>query len=144
MNRLKRGTALIATCALMTLSGCAMGIEKEYEMDIKCPYIAIVEEGDGYNGSDMIAVIHCKRGMSLYNYYIQLPDEELDKMQELYNSLGGFAVANFSPEHLKAKKTTDITKFTLQEGQFNEDDKLVKDLTVSDHGYKFISWDAFE
>lgn len=100
---------------LLCLTGCTKGVEKEYTMNIKSEVIAARLKEDE---TQEVKVVHCERGMSLYNYYIALPELE-----------EGFVM----PEHLIAKKTDNTTKYVI----INEDNKSE---TVSDHGYKFIKW----
>lgn len=65
-----------------------------------------------------LTVVHCKRGMSLFNYYIVLPELEEDFIM---------------PEHLTAKATDTKTKYII----INEKNKSE---VVSDHGYVFVKW----
>ena len=102
----------LAAC-LMSLTGCSKGVEKEYTMDIKSePIVARLAADE----NKTITVIHCKRGMSLYNYYIELP--ELDEDFKI-------------PNKLTAKATDKKTKYII----INEKNKSE---TVSDHGYVFV------
>lgn len=66
--------------------------------------------------SKTVTVVHCTRGMSLYNYYIKLPDLEEDFVM---------------PEHLVARKTEVKAKFII----INDKNKSEE---VTDHGYVFI------
>lgn len=102
----------LAAC-LMSLTGCSKGVEKEYTMDIQSEPIVARLEADENNTT---TVIHCKRGMSLYNYYIELPELDED-----------FKV----PTKLTAKATKKKTKYII----INEKNKSE---TVSDHGYVFV------
>ena len=63
-------------------------------------------------------VIHCKRRMSIYNYYIVLPELAED-----------FVI----PTTLIAKATDTKTKYII----VNEKNKSE---TVTDHGYVFVKW----
>lgn len=103
--------ALVA--GLMSLTGCTNGIEKEYTMNIKSEVlVARLKEDE----TQEVNVVHCTRGMSLYNYYIVLPELEED-----------FVL----PEKLTAKETDNKTKYII----INKDNKSE---TVSDHGYIFV------
>ena len=109
----------ITLCAglmcLSALCGCKQGIEKEYTMNIQGDAIvARLKEDETKN----VTVVHCKRKMSLYNYYIVLPELEEDFVM---------------PEHLTAKSTDTKTKYII----INEKGKSQ---TVSDHGYIFLHW----
>ena len=109
--------ALICIAGLFTLIGASSckhnGIEKEYTMEIQGEAIsARLKEDETQN----VNVVHCKRGMSLYNYYIILPELE-----------EGFVM----PKHLTAKATDKEVKTIV----INEKNKSE---TVSDHGYKFL------
>lgn len=98
---------------LTGLSACTNGIEKEYTMNIEsAAIVARLAEDETQN----VTVVHCKRGMSLYNYYIVLPELEEDFVM---------------PEHLTAKATDKKTKYII----INEENKSE---TVSDHGYVFV------
>ena len=67
---MKKGL-IAAAVALFALSGCTKGVEKEYTMEIKSEVmVARLEE----NETETVNVVHCKRGMSLFNYYIVLPE----------------------------------------------------------------------
>lgn len=105
--------SLIASLVLMT--GCAKttGIEKQYTMNVKEAPISCVVDKDSPN----VLVAHCTRGMSLYNYYIELP--ELEQEFEI-------------PEKLIAKVTDDKKNYYIM-----EDGKLKN---VTNHGYQFVSW----
>lgn len=108
-------TFMAGLLALTGLSGCTKGIEKEYTMTIQNePVIARLAS----NENETVNVVHCKRGMSLYNYYIVLPELEDDFIL---------------PEHLTAKSTDTKTKYII----INEKGKSE---TVSDHGYIFVHW----
>lgn len=103
-----------AAC-LMSLTGCSRGIEKEYTMEIKSePIVARLKADE----SKTTTVIHCKRRMSLYNYYIELPELAED-----------FVI----PTTLIAKATDTKTKYII----VNEKNKSE---TVTDHGYVFVEW----
>ena len=105
--------ALASLMCLAGLAGCTNGIEKEYTMEIKeAPVVARLKE----NENEEVLVVHCKRGLSLYNYYIALPDLEED-----------FVL----PEKLTAKATDTKTKYII----INDKNKSE---TVSDHGYVFV------
>ena len=106
---------ILGAIALSTLSGCTNGIEKEYTMDIKeAPVVARLKEDE----TQEVLVIHCRRGLSLFNYYIALPELEED-----------FEI----PEHLVAKSTDNKTNYFI----INDQNKSEK---VSDHGYIFVKW----
>lgn len=100
---------------LLCLTGCTNGIEKEYTMDIKSEVMVARLKDDE---TQEFNVVHCTRGMSLYNYYIVLPELEED-----------FVL----PEKLTAKATDKKTKYII----INEKNKSE---TVSDHGYVFVKW----
>ena len=70
------------------------------------------------NENEEVLVVHCKRGMSLFNYYIALPELE-----------EGFVM----PETLTAKATDEKTKFYIINEKGKSED-------VTDHGYKFVKW----
>lgn len=107
--------AIAVLMALIGLTSCTKGIEKEYTMNIQNePVIARLAS----NENETVNVVHCKRGMSLYNYYIVLPELEDDFIL---------------PEHLTAKSTDTKTKYII----INEKGKSE---TVSDHGYIFVHW----
>ena len=109
---MKKGL-LAAAVALFALSGCTKGVEKEYTMEIKeAPIVARLKDDE----TQTITVVHCKRGMSLFNYYIALPELE-----------EGFVM----PDKLTAKETDNKTKYII----INEKNKSE---TVSDHGYVFV------
>lgn len=111
---MKKGL-IAAIIALFALSGCTKGVEKEYTMEIKSEVmVARLEEDE----TETVNVVHCKRGMSLFNYYIVLPELEED-----------FVL----PEKLTAKATDKKTKYII----INEKNKSE---TVSDHGYVFVKW----
>ena len=102
----------LAAC-LMSLTGCTKGVEKEYTMEIKSEVmVARLKEDE----TQEVNVVHCTRGMSLYNYYIVLPELEED-----------FVL----PEKLTAKATDNKTKYII----INDKNKSE---TVSDHGYIFV------
>lgn len=107
----------IGIICLGGLTGCNVNIKKDYEytMNIeKAPIVAHLQEDENKE----VIVAHCKRGGSLLNYYIELPE-----MEE------GFEI----PTKLIAKDTVKTLKTTI----VNEKGKSEK---VSDHGYKFIKW----
>ena len=105
--------ALVGLMTLMT--GCTKGVEKQYTMEIQnMPIEARLKS----NENETVMVVHCKRGLSLFNYYIALP--ELEEDFEL-------------PKHLVAKTTDVKTKYII----INEKNKSE---TVSDHGYIFVKW----
>lgn len=99
---------------LSGLAGCTNGIEKEYTMNIKEePIVARLVEDE----EKEVLVAHCKRGGSLLNYYIALPEIE-----------EGFEI----PEHLTAKDTSKTVKyFIIKDGKSEK---------VSDYGYVFLKW----
>jgi len=100
---------------LSGLAGCTNGVEKEYTMEIKeAPIVARLQEDENKE----IIVAYCKRGMSLFNYYIELPEMAED-----------FEI----PAKLVAKDTSENLKTII----INEKGKSEK---VSDHGYKFVKW----
>lgn len=104
---------LAGLMCLAGLTGCTNGIEKEYTMEIKeAPIVARLESDE----TQTVTVAYCKRGMSLFNYYIVLPEFEED-----------FVL----PEKLTAKATDTKTKYII----INENNKSE---TVSDHGYVFV------
>lgn len=112
---MKKGLTLLLAGLTAMLSGCTKGIEKEYTMNIQGDAIvARLKE----NENETVNVVHCKRGMSLFNYYIVLPELE-----------EGFSM----PEHLTAKSTDNKTKYII----INEKGKSE---AVSDHGYIFVHW----
>jgi hypothetical protein len=111
---MKKGL-LAAMVALFALSGCTKGVEKEYTMEIKeAPIVARLKDDE----TQTITVVHCKRGMSLFNYYIALPELAEDFVM---------------PDKLTAKETDKKTKYII----INEKNKSE---TVSDHGYVFVKW----
>ena len=107
-------TRIMALLCLSGLAGCKNGVEKEYNMDIKeAPIVARLKEDE----KKEVLVAHCKRGMSAFNYYIELPEMEED-----------FEM----PKQLVAKNTREtIKRIIIVDG---------KSKTVSDHGYKFVKW----
>ena len=108
-------TFMAGLLALTGLSGCTKGIEKEYTMTIQNePVIARLAS----NENEEVLVVHCKRGMSLFNYYIALPELE-----------EGFIM----PEKLTAKATDTKTKYYIINEKGKSED-------VSDHGYIFVHW----
>lgn len=112
---MKKAFIAIAVAALAALSGCTKGIEKEYTMDIKSEVmVARLKEDE----TETVNVVHCKRSMSLYNYYVVLPELEED-----------FVL----PKKLTAKSTDTKTKYII----INEKNKSE---VVSDHGYIFVKW----
>jgi hypothetical protein len=95
----------------LCLTGC--GIEKEYKMTIKSDIIAAKTK---INDNE-VSLLHCTRSLSAYNYYIAVDADEYD--EEI--------------NELTAKHTNKETKYIIiVDG---------KSKTVSDHGYKFISWE---
>ena len=114
---MKKGLiGLLATIACLGgLTGCTNGIEKEYTMEIKeAPIVARLQEDENKE----VIVAYCKRGGSLLNYYIELPEIAED-----------FEI----PAKLVAKDTDKNLKTII----VNEKGKSQK---VSDHGYKFVKW----
>lgn len=106
---------LAGIACLGGLTGCKNGIEKEYTMEIKeAPIVARLQEDE----SKEVIVAYCKRGGSLLNYYIELPEMAED-----------FEI----PAKLVAKDTDKNLKTII----VNEKGKSEK---VSDHGYKFVKW----
>lgn len=100
---------------LSGLTACSKGVEKEYTMDIQeTPLTARLKEDETQN----ITVVHCKRGMSLYNYYIALPELEEDFVM---------------PSKLTAKVTDKKTKYIIINQKGKSED-------VTDHGYVFVKW----
>lgn len=115
MNRKGLINALVGIFALCA-TGCKMnGIEKEYTMDIKEAPVQAVLKSDK---ETEVTVIHCKRGMSLYNYYIRLPEPVGDDF--------------ILPMHLAAKDTSNDQKYIITVDG--------KEKTVSDYGYVFLNW----
>lgn len=114
---MKKGLLALSTgiMCLASLSACTKGIEKEYTMNIQGDAIVARLNEDE---TQTLTVVHCKRGMSLFNYYIVLPELEEDFIM---------------PEHLTAKATDTKTKYII----INEKNKLE---VVSDHGYVFVHW----
>lgn len=111
---MKKGL-LAVLVALFALSGCTKGVEKEYTMEVKSEVmVARLKEDE----TETVNVVHCKRGMSLFNYYIVLPELEED-----------FVL----PKKLTAKATDDKTKYII----INDKNKSE---VVSDHGYVFVKW----
>ena len=111
----KAFVGLAALFCLAGLTGCKNGVEKEYTMEIKeAPIVARLQEDE----SKEVIVAYCKRGASLLNYYIELPE-----MEE------GFEM----PKTLVAKDTSENLKTII----INEKGKSEK---VTDHGYKFVKW----
>lgn len=101
--------------ALFALSGCTKGVEKEHTMEVK-PEVMVARLKE--DETETINVVHCKRGMSLFNYYIALPELEED-----------FVL----PKKLTAKSTDTKTKYII----INDKNKSE---VVSDHGYIFVKW----
>lgn len=115
MNRKGLINALVGIAAL-SMTGCKMnGIEKEYTMDIKEAPVQAVLKSDT---ETEVTVIHCTRGMSLYNYYIRLPEPVGDDF--------------ILPMHLAAKDTANDQKYIITVDG--------KEKTVSDYGYVFLNW----
>lgn len=103
--------ALILTAAAaLCLTSC--GVEKEYKMTIKSDLIAAKTKINDVE----VDLLHCTRTLSAFNYYIVVDADEYDE----------------STTELTAKHTAKETKFIIIENG--------KQKTVSDHGYKFVSW----
>jgi len=92
--------------SLFLLASCSKGIEKEYEMEIK--EIVVVQNEAG----DTLHAAHCKRSMSLFNYYIVLSEYQAEEAK--------------SKEKLIAKATDKESKY-----KYGKDE-------VTDHGYVFV------
>lgn len=99
---------------LACLAGCSKGIEKEYKLDIQ--EFVQVKNSSG----EIKPAAHCKRSLSLLNYYIQLPDT---------TTYGADEIKIYSV--LIAKSTELVEGFTL----------VSDGSAVSDHGYKFVNWE---
>lgn len=112
MNKKLIGLMTGVLC-LVGLTGCKKAVEKEYEMTIVEAPISAVLKNDN---TQSVVLAHCKRGMSLYNYYIELPEITEDFVM---------------PEHLVAKATDKKTSYIVSKGETKSD-------KVSDHGYIFI------
>lgn len=111
----KRLIALLTgLLCLSSITACTKGIEKEYSMEIKELYTAYITS-DVQEETHDLTVAYCKRGMSLFNYYIEVPEWP-----------------EIIPAKLVAKETGSKTYFHIEiDG---------KDEKVTDHGYKFIKW----
>ena len=104
----------VLSAMLMTLTGCANGVEKEYTMNVKSEVISARLKEDE---NETVNVLHCKRKLSLLDYYIVIPETE-----------EGFEL----PETLTAKATDTKTKYIIIKNSKSE--------TVTDHGYIFVKW----
>lgn len=109
---MKKGLLLAA--AALCLAGCQNGIEKEYTMDVQAAYVATMTS-EVQDLTHDVYVVHCKRGMSLFNYYIEVPE-----------------YPNVLPEHLVASDTGKTITYHI--------DIDGKDTKVSNHGYEFVKW----
>ena len=112
---MKRGLIVLITgvISICGLTSCKKGIEKEYTMNIEGSAITARLKTDE---SQNVTIVHCKRGMSLFNYYIKLPELEEDFVM---------------PAHLTAKETDTKTKYIIINEKGKSED-------VSDHGYIFV------
>ena len=112
--RKKLKVLAVLSAMFMTLTGCAKGVEKEYTMNVKSEVISDRIKEDE---NETVNVLHCKRKLSLFDYYIVVPETE-----------EGFEL----PETLTAKATDTKTKYIIIKDSKSE--------TVTDHGYIFVKW----
>lgn len=109
---------LILAVAALAASGCSKGIEKEYTMDVK----EIVEVK---NGEEYVHAAHCRKSLSLFNYYIVLPEDA-------YKTYAAAADESLDFSKLIAKSTEKENNYSYGKE------------TVSDHGYVFVKWSPVE
>ena len=104
--------SILAACLLAT--GCSKGVSKEYEMTVK--EIVEVKKDSG----EYVRAAYCRRSVSLYNYYIEIPEEALARYDAADPAL------DFGSLYAK----TDGKEINYSYGK----DK------VTNHGYEFVRW----
>ncbi len=120
MKKMIFAASVFASLALLT--GCSNGIEKEYKLEVQ--EIVQVKDEEG----KIKHAAHCKKALSILKYYVLLPEGTSPLLADLTGT------EKFDYSVLVAKDTGEKTEF-----------KLVSDSSsVSDHGYKFVRWEAKE
>lgn len=109
---------IMAASILLALlsTGCSKGIEKPHEFQVK--EIVQVKMEDG----TIASAAHCKKSLSLFNYYIVVPVHEIPVSSE-------GAIPKF-----------DYSVLFAIEGDKAEFKLTSDDSKVTDHGYKFSYW----
>ena len=98
----------------LTLSGCTNGVEKEYPMEINEFTVAYITSEVQEETHD-INLAHCKKSLSLFEYYIEIPE-------------------------VPAEEYTTLVAKDSDKKVYYHIDIDGKDSEVTNHGYEFVRW----
>lgn len=106
--------SLIMGIAALALTGCKNGVEKEYSMEIQ-EFAVAYTTSEVQEVTHDVHLAHCKKSLSLFNYYIEIPELPTEE----YSTL----IAKDSDNKVYYHITVDG-----------------KDSKVTNHGYEFVRW----